>query len=332
MTTSYPFFAFKTKEVLQITAAIIMVVLLAANVTMTIAQQQEQQSPQLPASQSDAPTVNQNGTTATSTLFESTKDSFRVQLPQGWVIQDVNNTGFTLAAEVTDGYGILAQLCPEDEEGQQQRVPTNISSSSSSSCQQQSQQEIIHIIRYPNLSGRLGIGVDDVNDIIPDSILQYQIQRLQEAGYRDIRIVNSTATSIDVHYNTTEDVPLPEAFIPARLVEMTYSTSSAPTEMRRGYFILTATLITSPNLQTITGYSIFYEAASGANATEQTTTPTGILLLPASFRHVFDSFELIASEEAVPLILAAISEQATVSEEPDEQEEVEAGEEDEDGD
>jgi hypothetical protein len=39
--------------------------------------------------------VTQNETT---TLFESAEDSFRVKVPEGRVIQDVNNTGFTLAA------------------------------------------------------------------------------------------------------------------------------------------------------------------------------------------------------------------------------------------
>jgi hypothetical protein len=118
---------------------------------------------------------------------------------------------------------------------------------------------------------------------------------------------------------------------------MTYSTNSAPSEMRRGYFILAATSITSPNLETITGYSIFYEDTSGATAVEQTTTPTGNLLLPAPFRQVFDSFELIASEEAVQVILAAIGQQAVSNEpndqvEEDETGEDETGEEDEDND
>jgi hypothetical protein len=168
------------------------------------------------------------------------------------------------------------------------------------------------------------------------------MQKLQDVGYRDINIVNSTDTTINIPYITTEnvllrgeaedrDVPAPEAFIPARLVEMTYSTNSAPSEMRRGYFFLAATSVTSPNLETITGYSIFYEDTSGATAVEQ-TTPTGNLLLPAPFRQVFDSFELIASEEAVQVILAAIGQQA-VSDEPNDQvEEDETGEEDEDND
>jgi hypothetical protein len=322
-----PFFGFKAKAI-ALTAAAIVIIHLTVNVTITNAQQPQEQQ-QLSTSQPTTSTVTQNGTTATTRLFESTKDNFRVQPPEGWVIQDVNNTGFALAAEVTEGYGLLAELCPE-EEGQQQGALTNVSSSSI--CQEQAQEKIIHIIRYPNLGARLAIAIGDVSDNIPDSILEYEMQKLQDVGYRDINIVNSTDTKINIHYITTENVPAPEAFIPARLVEMTYSTNSAPSEMRRGYFFLAATSVTSPNLETITGYSIFYEDTSGATAVEQTTTPTGNLLLPAPFRQVFDSFQLIASEEAVQVILAAIGQQA-VSDEPNDQvEEDETGEEDEDND
>src|SRR5919107_3633755 len=83
-----------------LTALVIAFIFLAPNFTITSAQQQ------LPTSQ---PSVNQNPT------LLSAKDSFRVQLPEGWVIQDINNTGFTLAAEVLQGYGILAQLCPQEQ-------------------------------------------------------------------------------------------------------------------------------------------------------------------------------------------------------------------------
>ena len=160
----------------------------------------------------------------------------------------------------------------------------------------------------------MGIAVSDINDIIPDSILEYHIQKLEEVGYRDINLVNSTNTTININYTTPQDVPVLEVTVPARLVEMTYSTSSDPSEMRRGYFILTATNATPPNPETITGYSIFYEGASAATTAEQTITPSGNLLLPASFRQVFDSFELIASQEAIQVILALIAQEAVGNE------------------
>src|SRR5215203_218914 len=92
----------------------IAIILLAASVTIVSAQQQPQQ--QL----TNQPAVTQNGTT----LFQNTEDSIRVQVPEGWAIQDVNNTGSVLSDEARLGYGILAQLCPQEEEQppqQQQR-------------------------------------------------------------------------------------------------------------------------------------------------------------------------------------------------------------------
>jgi hypothetical protein len=168
--------------------------------------------------------------------------------------------------------------------------------------------------------------------MIPDSILEYEIQKLREVGYRDINIMNSTDTKVNIHYTTTEDVPAANVTVPAKLVEMTYSTSSAPNEIRRGYLILTATNATPPNLETVTGYSIFYEGASGTTAAEQTTTtpPSGNLSLPAPVRQVLGSFELIASEETVQDILAAIAAQQAVSIEPNDQVEEDEDEEEDD--
>jgi hypothetical protein len=335
MSMSSAFFRFNVKAI-ALAAAAIVIIHLAANVTITTAQEEQEQQQPL-TSQPTVSSAAQNGTTATTRLLENTNDNFRVQIPEGWVVRDVNNTGYALAAEVTQGYGILAQLCPEgEEEGQQQQQQgalTNASGSSiSGSCKQQPQGEIVHIIRYPNLGARLGIAVSDIRDMIPDSILEYEIQKLREVGYRDINIMNSTDTTVNIHYTTTEDVPAANVTVPAKLVEMTYSTSSAPNEIRRGYLILTATNATPPNLETVTGYSIFYEGASGTTAAEQTTTtpPSGNLSLPAPVRQVFGSFELIASEETVQDILAAIAARQAVSIEPNDQVEEDEDEEEDD--
>src|SRR5215204_2467911 len=97
-------------KAIALTAAVVVaiaIILLAPNITITNAQQQ------LPTSQ--PPAVTQNGTT----LFQSTEDGIRLKVPEGWIIQDVNNTGSTFSEESTQGYGILAQLCPQ-EEGQGQ--------------------------------------------------------------------------------------------------------------------------------------------------------------------------------------------------------------------
>ena len=278
---------------LTATVVAIAIILLAANFITTYAQQQQQQQTQ----------TSQPAATQSPTLL-SAKDSFRVQLPEGWVIQDMNNTGFTLAAEVLQGYGILAQLCPQEQ--QQSSLPSVGGSNRYIGNCQQAQEEVIHIIRYPNLGTRLGISSDDIftvinRDTIPNSILAYHIQKLQEVGYRDIQIVNSADTTMNVDISTGQNSSRTATVVPAKLVEMTYST--ALNETKSGYFILTATAATPRNLGTMTGYSIFYEGNSTASTTAEATRPSFSLapiLLPASVRQVFDSFELIAAS-TVPL-------------------------------
>jgi PKD repeat protein/type II secretory pathway pseudopilin PulG len=299
----------------------IAIILFAANVTIINAQQLTNQ-----------PSVTQNGTR----LFESTEDSFRLQVPEGWVIHDVNNTGSILSEESTQGYGILAQLCPQEQQQQQRAAIPNAGSNSSdtfSSCNQ-SENDIIHIVRYLDLDNRLqaanNVTTNSNNNTIMtnDNILSYHLQKLQEVGYRGIQIVNSADITVNLTNPQTNQTI---ATVPAKFVEMTYSTAIASNEIREGYFILTATNVTSPNLGMTKGYSIFYEgtfyegtstaAGTATAATIQkttTATPSGSLPRPAAaLRQAFESFELIAAPEVAEDMLAAQSEQAQeVEEEP----------------
>ena len=133
-----------------------------------------------------------------------------------------------------------------------------------------------------------------------DNILSYHLQKLQEVGYSGIEIVNSTDTTLNVaNAQTNETI----ATVPAKTVEMTYSTNFAPNETRTGYFILTSTNATAPNLGTTKGYSVFYEGNSTATTTAETTRPSVSLAstpLPAPVRQVFDSFELVAAPALAP--------------------------------
>jgi hypothetical protein len=100
------------------------------------------------------------------------------------------------------------------------------------------------------------------------------MQKLQEVGYRDIGIVISTGLNNNVIAN-----------VPAKLVEMTYSTNFAPSEIRTGYLISTATDATPRNLRMVTGYTIIYEdnstAATAITASQTTMLQSGSLLPPA---------------------------------------------------
>ena len=235
----------------------IAVILLASNFTIINAQQQQQQ---LTSQTGEI----ENGTTTTAiTPFQSTNDSFSVQVPEGWRIHDVNNTGSMLSEESTQGYGILAQLCPEEQQGAvlaNTSASTNRSgSSNTSSCQ--GAQNIVHIIRYPDLDTRLQADTNvttttNNTTTTGDNVLSYQLQKLQEVGYRGIQILNSSDRTVNLTSAQTNETI---ATVPAKLVEMTYSTNFAPNETRTGYFLSTATKATLPNLGTTKGYGVFYE-------------------------------------------------------------------------
>src|SRR5215213_288444 len=304
-----------TARGLTVTIAIaIAVILLASNFTITNAQQ----------SLTSQRSAIENGITTAATTFQSTNDSFSIQVPQGWVIQDLNNTGSALLNESSQGYGILAQLCPEEE--QQGAPPTNNASggsstdSTSNSCRG-SQEEVIYIIRYPDLDTRIQAASNVTtttatsgnNNITTDDIQSYHLQKLQEVGYRSPQILNSTEVRLNLtNPQTNETITT----VPARLVEIAYRTNSAPNETRTGYFISTATNATAPNLGTTKGYAVFYEGNSTTNtAAAEITTATaasGSLAptpLPPAVGQVFDSFELIAAPE-VPQITAQEEPQA----------------------
>src|SRR5215212_5803677 len=289
---------------LTVTAIAFTAILLVSNVTIIYAQQEL----------ASRPSAIENGRAAKTTV-QSKIDSFGLQVPQGWGIHDVNNTGLMLGLEVLQGYGVLAQLCPMEEEQQQgAAVPpasgntsTGSSSKSNNSCRV-AQDEVIHIVRYPNLGATLGIDSDDIitnEETTADLILAYQMQKLQEAGYRDISILNSTDTIINVVGTALNSSAI--GTVPARQVEVTYSTNFAPTDIRRGYMLSTATDATPRNLGVITGYAIFYEGGSEA---AQIRPEYGGLLPSQAVEQVFDSFELIVAPEVEQAILAAQAAQA----------------------
>jgi hypothetical protein len=126
-----------------------------------------------------------------------------------------------------------------------------------------------------------------------DNILSYHLQKLQEIDYRGIQIVNSADMTVDlINPQTNQTI----VTVPAKFVEMTYSTAIAPNETRSGYLISTATNSTAPNVGMTKGYTMFYEGSS-VSAAEPTIGFGSLRQLPPAVKQVFDSFELIAAPE-----------------------------------
>ena len=181
--------------------------------------------------------------------FQSISDGFSILVPAGWLVQDVSSTDTSsLLTEMLQSYRILAQLCPQEQALHDNGDKYN--------CDEA--QDLIYINQYPKLADEpefasIANGNNNDNIIANEDFLKYQIRKLQEIGYSDIKIVNNTDVSINI-INT--DTNKTTAKVPANLVEMTYAKNSTET---RGYFLLTATNATS-NTGIISGYRIFYEA------------------------------------------------------------------------
>src|ERR687893_315969 len=231
---------FTSRVIAMTLTGAIAVILLGGNFTLINAQQLDQ--PQEQQSQTNQPSANQN---TTAQLFQKPDEGFRVQVPDGWIIQDVNNSDSTLEAEALEGVGILAQLCLEEGQSQQQGVAAGSASA--------------------NAGG--------------------------SSSSTNITAINSTTTTVNLILPQTNQTI---AETPAKIVEMTYTTAFAPNETRRGYFLLTATAATLPDLQTPKGYSILYEGNPVAAAGGATTSSSSNLFLPTPLStviaQVFDSF------------------------------------------
>src|SRR5215212_8027746 len=282
----------------------------AAAATTTVSQQ---------APTRNTTTTNAAATTTrptAATFFQSTNDSFRVLVPQGWVIQDWNNTGSVSSDEATRGYAILAQLCPEEQ--QKVAFSTNASSGSNTPNCRASENNVIHIIRYPDLDTRLAANngsaatnssaaTNGTNTTTTGNITAYHLQKLEEVGYHDIRILKSAKMNINL--TTAADANQTVTTRQAKFVQMTYTTAIEPNETKTGYFILTSANATAPNSGTTKGYALFYEGNSSSNAAGPgriTQASASSSSLPVAVRQALGSFELILAPEAAQ----ALSQQA----------------------
>jgi hypothetical protein len=117
------------------------------------------------------------------TIFESEEDGFRLQVPQGWVIQDEGNQ---MSPDGTSE--LVAALCPEDE-----ALP---GIGGESNCQQANTTDIIYINRWADLQSRPefeGVEEDEEEGVIitTNDLVAIRIQELENST-QNLQIQNST--------------------------------------------------------------------------------------------------------------------------------------------
>ena len=217
---------------------------------------------------SSIPVVIKNGT------FENTVDGFRVQVPNGWVVQDIDNLhlpNYLTANEA--GFLTLAIMCP-----QQEAVP--IIGGLYSCEQSESSVEIAH--------DRLGHRpefepIENPISITPNDFLAFIVEEMQGRNYTNIHIINRTDLIINITSSEDPDTAIRTA--PAKLVEMTYQPNLGLPDLRSYTILATIPENPVPGLrQVLSGNSITYEGPA-------VTTPSGNP--PSAVQQIFQSLEFI---------------------------------------
>jgi hypothetical protein len=248
--------------VLTVIATIVVLVLLfGPNIGIASAQQQQQLT--------SIPAVIQNGT------FQSAADGFRLQVPYGWVVQDIDNLhlpNFRVTNEA--GFFILAIICPQLEAVQGTAAEMYNCEQSGSSV------EILH----DRLSHRPEFEViEDPASITPDDFLAFVIEEMQGRNYTNVQIINSTDLTINI--TSPEDPNTTIRTAPAKLVEMTYQLSPGLGDMRSYSILATIPENPQPGLrQMVSGEFVTYEGPA-------LTIPSGSP--PPPVQQMFQSLEFI---------------------------------------
>lgn len=244
-----------------IATIVVLVLLFGPNIGIASAQQQQQLT--------SIPAVIQNGT------FQSAADGFRLQVPYGWVVQDIDNLrlpNFRVTNEA--GFFILAIVCPQLEAVQGTAAEMYNCEQSGSSV------EILH----DRLSHRPEFEViEDPASITPDDFLAFVIEEMQGRNYTNVQIINSTDLTINI--TSPEDPNTTIRTAPAKLVEMTYQLSPGLGDMRSYSILATIPENPQPGLrQMVSGEFVTYEGPA-------LTTPSGSP--PPPVQQMFQSLEFI---------------------------------------
>jgi hypothetical protein len=217
---------------------------------------------------SSIPLVIENGT------FENAADGFRVQVPNGWVVQDIDNLHLpNYLTRNEAGFSVLAIICPQQEAMQAIGGLYNCEQSVSSVE-----------LAYDRLGHRPEFElIENPISITPEDFLAFIVKEMQGRNYTNIHIINSTDLTINI--TSPEDPATTVLTAAAKLVEMTYQSNLEPTGLRSYSILATIPENSVPGLrQVLSGYSVIYEGPAA-------TTPSGSL--PSTVQQIFQSLEFI---------------------------------------
>jgi hypothetical protein len=207
-----------------------------------------------------------------TTVFQSTVDGIRVGVPDGWVVEDLNNTDSSLQeSEQSYGAGNLVELCP-------QILATPQIGGAYLCPDAQEGLDSVSVWRFADLKSRpefAGLVQRNQSIATNDLVAFYFLFLEQKANFSNIRLLQNIDTTVSVIDPQTNETI---ATAPAKYIETTYLESNGISN--EGDIAL---LVLSNDGNT--GYVLLPLASLLSAAGE----------LPPEHKLVFDSFQLLAA-------------------------------------
>ena len=207
-----------------------------------------------------------------TTIFQSTVDGIRLGVPDGWVVEDLNNTdSSSQQSEQNYGAGSLVELCP-------QILATPQIGGTYLCPDTQEGLDSVSVWRFADLKSRpefAGLVQRNQSITTTDLVAFYFLFLEQKANFTNIRLLQNIDTTVNVIDPQTNETI---ATAPAKYIETTYLESNGiPNEGDIALLVLS----NDGN----TGYVLLPLASLLITAGE----------LPPEHQLVFDSFQLVAA-------------------------------------
>jgi hypothetical protein len=211
-----------------------------------------------------------------TTIFQSTDDGIRMGVPDGWVVEDLNNTDSSLQqSEQSYGAVSLVELCP-------QILATPQIGGTYLCPDAQEGLDSVSVWRFADLKSRpefAGLVQRNQSITTTDLVAFYFLFLEQKANFTNIRLLQNIDTTVNViDPQTNETITT----APAKYIETTYLDSNGiPHEGEIALLVLS----NDGN----TGYVLLPLASQLTAAGE----------LPPEHKLVFDSFQLVAANSTI---------------------------------
>jgi hypothetical protein len=211
-----------------------------------------------------------------TTIFQSTVDGIRMGVPDGWVVEDLNNTDSSLQqSEQSYGAVSLVELCP-------QILATPQIGGTYLCPDAQEGLDSVSVWRFADLKSRpefAGLVQRNQSITTTDLVAFYFLFLEQKANFTNIRLLQNIDTTVNVIDPQTNETI---ATAPAKYIETTYLDSNGiPHEGEIALLVLSN--------DGKTGYVLLPLASQLTAAGE----------LPPEHKLVFDSFQLVAANSTI---------------------------------